>query len=69
MHLSEGVEWAAHSVLLLYALREGVTLPAARLAEYHDLRGPYLAKSRQVLAAAGIVASESGRLPLHPTQL
>ena len=61
MHLSEGVEWAAHSVLLLHALPEGTTLPAARLAEYHDLPGPYLAKSLQALAAAGIVASLPGR--------
>ncbi len=61
MHLSEGVERAAHSVLLLHALAEGATLSAARLTEYHDLPGPYLAKSLQALAAAGIVASVSGR--------
>ena len=61
MRLTEGVEWAVHCVLLLTALPEGATLPASRLAEYHDLPAPYLAKSLQALAGAGIVASAPGR--------
>lgn len=61
MRLSEGVEWAAHCVVLLTSLPERAALPAGRLAEYHDLPGPYLAKSLQALAAAGIVASVPGR--------
>jgi Rrf2 family protein len=61
MHMSEGVEWAAHCVLLLDCLPEGATLPASRLAEYHDVPGPYLAKSLQALAGAGIVTSIPGR--------
>jgi Rrf2 family protein len=62
MHLNEGVEWAAHCAALLAALPEGATLPAVRLAEYHDIPGPYLAKSLQALTRAGIVESTTGRL-------
>jgi Rrf2 family protein len=62
MHLSEGVEWAAHCATLLAALPSGATLPATRLAEYHDLPGPYLAKSLQSLTRAGIVESTTGRI-------
>lgn len=61
MRLTEGVEWAAHCAVLLAALPDGATLPASRLAEYHDLPGPYLAKTLQALAGAGIVASVPGR--------
>ncbi len=61
MKLNEGVEWAAHCIVLLAALPEGTTLPAARLAEYHDVPGPYLAKSLQALMRAGIVDATTGR--------
>src|SRR6187399_181295 len=61
MRMSEGVEWAAHCAVILAALPDGAVLPAARLAEYHDLPGPYLAKSLQALAGAGIVQSTAGR--------
>lgn len=61
MRLGEGVEWAAHCVVLLTSLPDGATLPASRLAEYHDLPAAYLAKSLQALAGAGIVASVPGR--------
>lgn len=61
MRLTSGVEWAAHCALLLHALPDGATLPANRLAEYHDLPVPYLAKSLQALAAAGVIASVAGR--------
>ena len=61
MKLSEGVEWAAHCAVLLAALPEGASLPAARLAEYHGVPAPYLAKSLQALTRAGIVESATGR--------
>jgi Rrf2 family protein len=61
MKMNEGVEWAAHCAVLLAALPEGTTLPAARLAEYHDVPGPYLAKSMQALMRAGIVDATTGR--------
>ncbi len=61
MRLNEGVEWAAHCAVVLAMLPEGVTLPAARLAEFHGVPGPYLAKSLQALTRAGIVESTSGR--------
>jgi len=61
MRMGEQVEWAAHCVVLLALLPEGDSLSAARLAEYHGVPGPYLAKSLQALAQAGIVASRPGR--------
>lgn len=61
MHLNEGVEWAAHCATLLAALPETAALPAARLAEYHGIPAPYLAKSLQALTRAGIVESATGR--------
>jgi Rrf2 family protein len=59
--MNQGVEWAAHCVVLLSMLPEGTSLSAADLAEYHGVPGPYLAKSLQALARAGLVASEPGR--------
>lgn len=61
MRMSEGVEWAAHCVLLLSSLPDDATMPASRLAEYHGVPAPYLAKSLQALAGAGIVTSLPGR--------
>ena len=61
MRLSEGVEWAAHCLVLLAGLPRGTALSAARLAEYHDVPAPYLAKSLQALAGAGIISSRVGR--------
>jgi Rrf2 family protein len=61
MRMSNGVEWAAHCVVLLHGLPEGAALSAARLAEYHGVPAPYLAKALQALAGAGIVASLPGR--------
>jgi Rrf2 family protein len=61
MRLNEGVEWAAHCAVLLAALPEGASLPAARLAEYHGVPAPYLAKSLQALTRAGIAESTAGR--------
>ena len=61
MQLGEGVEWAIHSCTLLAVLPEGVTLPATRLAEYHEVTPSYLAKHLQALREAGIVTSSAGR--------
>jgi Rrf2 family protein len=61
MKMNEGVEWAAHCAVLLAALPEGTTLPATRLAEYHGVPGPYLAKALQALMRAGIVEATTGR--------
>ena len=72
--MSEGVEWAAHCVVVLSGLPEGAGLSAAQLAEYHDVPPAYLAKSLQALSRAGIVASKPGRhggyhLTREPTQI
>jgi Rrf2 family protein len=59
--MNEGVEWGTHCAVVLALLPTGASLPAARLAEYHGVPGPYLAKSLQALMRAGIVASMTGR--------
>jgi Rrf2 family protein len=59
MRLSEGVEWGMHAVVLL-AFVPGTTLPAARIAEFHGVPAPYLAKHLQALARAGILESVPG---------
>jgi Rrf2 family protein len=61
MRLTEGVEWAAHCLVLLAGLPPETGLSAARLAEYHDVPAPYLAKSLQALSGAGIISSRVGR--------
>src|SRR5437588_3214888 len=61
MRMNQGVEWAAHCAALLAALPQDVVVPAATLAEFHDLPAPYLAKALQQLAAAGIVSAVPGR--------
>jgi Rrf2 family protein len=61
MRMNEGVEWAAHCAVVLAMLPDGASLPATRLAEYHGIPAPYLAKSLQALMRAGIVESTTGR--------
>jgi len=61
MKMSEGVEWAAHCAVLLAYVPDGSALPAVKLAEYHGVPTPYLAKSLQALMRAGIVDSTPGR--------
>lgn len=58
--MSDGVEWAVHCSTVLAALSDGEALPAARLAEYHEVPPAYLAKHLQATTAAGITASVSG---------
>jgi Rrf2 family protein len=60
MRISEGVEWGVHCCTLLAALAPGQTLPAPKLAEYHEVPAAYLAKHLQVLSRAGIVESVPG---------
>jgi Rrf2 family protein len=60
MRMSDGVEWAVHCATVLAALPEGAALSAARLAEYHDVPAPYLAKHLQSLTRAGVFVAVSG---------
>lgn len=60
MRMSDGVEWAVHCCSLLAALPPGEALPAARLAEYHQVPPAYLAKHLQATTAAGVTVSVSG---------
>ncbi|MEJ8633873.1 MULTISPECIES: RrF2 family transcriptional regulator [Streptomyces] len=59
MKLSGGVEWALHCCVVLTAATEPV--PAARLAELHDVSPSYLAKQMQALSRAGLVKSVQGK--------
>ena len=61
MQVGEGVEWAIHACVLLAVVPDDSVLPAARLAQYHELPPAYLAKHLQSLSAAGIVTSVPGR--------
>ena len=56
--MSGGVEWALHCTVVLTAADRPV--PAARLAELHDVSGSYLAKQLQALSRAGLVRSVQG---------
>lgn len=60
MKLSNGVEWAAHCCVSLSQSSEPV--PAARLAELHDVPPAYLAKHLQALSRAGVVSSTPGQV-------
>ena len=58
--MSDGVEWAIHCCTVLATLPEEQALPAARLAEFHEVPPAYLAKHLQALAGAGITRSVPG---------
>ena len=60
MKLSEGVEAAVHSAIVLAELPAGATLPGAALAEYHGISGSYLLKHLKDLVAASILESVPG---------
>jgi Rrf2 family protein len=60
VRLSEGVEWGLHCCTLLALLPQGQALPASRLAEFHGVPGPYLAKALQALSRQGVVESVPG---------
>jgi Rrf2 family protein len=59
--MSEHVESALHVCVLLAAAPGTGGLPVARLAEFHELPAPSLAKQLQSLAAAGLVVGSTGR--------
>ncbi|WP_442906383.1 RrF2 family transcriptional regulator [Kineococcus sp. NBC_00420] len=59
MKMSDGVEWAVHCCVVLTAASGPV--PAARLAQFHDVSASYLAKHLQALSRAGIIASVQGK--------
>jgi Rrf2 family protein len=74
MKLSEGVEQAIHSVLLLAGLAVDGVLPASALAEYHGVSTSYLLKHLQALAGAGLLLAVPGpkggyRLARAPAQI
>ena len=60
--MSDAVEWSIHCCTVLAALPEDQALPAASLAEFHEVPPAYLAKALQALAGAGIVESRPGPL-------
>ena len=60
MRLSQGVEWALHSCSVLAGVPPTMVMPAAKLAELHEVPPAYLAKHLQALSAAGIVESVPG---------
>ncbi|MBK3626377.1 Rrf2 family transcriptional regulator [Streptomyces sp. MBT49] len=57
--MSGGVEWALHCCVVLTSVGEPV--PAARLAELHDVPPTYLAKQLQALSRAGLVRAVQGK--------
>ncbi|HEX4492190.1 MAG TPA: Rrf2 family transcriptional regulator [Acidimicrobiia bacterium] len=60
MRMSDGVEWAVHCATVLGALPEGACLSGARLAEFHGVPAPYLAKHLQTLTRAGVFVAVPG---------
>ncbi|MEU5535643.1 Rrf2 family transcriptional regulator [Streptomyces sp. NPDC020362] len=57
--MSGGVEWALHCCVVLTSVEAPV--PAARLAELHDVSPTYLAKQLQALSRAGLVRAVQGK--------
>jgi Rrf2 family protein len=60
VRLSEGVEWALHSCVLLAWLEDEAPISTSRLADAYELPSAYLNKQLQALRAAGIVTSTAG---------
>ena len=58
--MTEGVEWGLHCVTLAAVLPPEATLSAGRLAEYHGVTTPYLAKHLQALSRARILDAVAG---------
>jgi len=61
MRMGEGVEWAIHCCTILALVPPEMALPGGRLAEFHGVPAPYLAKTLQALTRAGITESVPGR--------
>ena len=76
MRMSDGVEWAIHCCTVLAALPDGQALPAAKLAEFHDVPPAYLAKHLQAdrgrrhrrvdAPGRGAATASAGRPPRSP---
>jgi Rrf2 family protein len=60
MRMTDGVEWSLHCCTVLATLPSDQALPAAKLAELHDVPPAYLAKHLQALTTAGITVSVPG---------
>lgn len=60
MRLSDGVEWVLHCCTVLATMPSDQALPAAKLAELHDVPPAYLAKHLQATTAAGITEAVAG---------
>ena len=60
MKLSDGVEQAIHSVVVLTGLSRDGVLSAAALAAFHDVSASYLLKHLQALSGAGILHTVPG---------
>ncbi|MEV5431704.1 Rrf2 family transcriptional regulator [Streptomyces sp. NPDC052701] len=60
MRMSQGVEWAVHTLLALSCLEDDQPVPTATLAAGHDLPRSYLNKQLQRLVKAGLLTSEPG---------
>src|SRR6478736_9288497 len=60
VRMSDTVEWAVHCCTVLATLGDDQALPAARLADFHDVPPAYLAKALQALTAAGVTESRPG---------
>lgn len=60
MELPKGVEWAAHTLVVLQVVGEDRPVSSAGLARVFDLSPTYLNKHLQKLAAAGLVVSVAG---------
>ncbi|MFF3030972.1 RrF2 family transcriptional regulator [Streptomyces rubiginosohelvolus] len=58
--MSQGVEWAAHTLLNLAWSGTGELVPVAKLAEGNDLPRPYLNKQLQQQVKAGLLTSVPG---------
>lgn len=60
MKLTQGIEWSIHSLSLLGALPEGLTLRIERMAEFYELPTAYLRKQLQALSRANLVEATTG---------
>lgn len=60
MQLPKGVEWAAHSLVVLARIGSSRPVPSAVLADVYGLSAPYLNKHLRKLAANGLLTSTSG---------
>lgn len=59
MKMAGGVEWGLHCCVVLSGVDEPV--PAAKLAQFHDVSPTYLAKQLQALSRALLVHSTQGQ--------